>query len=162
VRTGDDRIEMDPDRRVESAALSSPWLDLESRRRVAAAFAESPARGLLGLGTRELDTALPPVAGWWRELARRYLTQLCHTPDLEQGVAPVAPPAETELSALAGTAPPMRGGEYLNAEVLADPRRRAAHRSGKAVAAQRGRWSGVGPRPMGRGRSRPSKGFRAE
>jgi non-specific serine/threonine protein kinase len=54
-------------------------------------------------------------------LPRRYLTQLCHTPDLERSkeLAPLSPPAESELSDWANTAPPMRGGEYLNADRLA-------------------------------------------
>ncbi len=81
------------------------------------------------LGTRELNAALPPAGAWWRELARRFLTQLCHTAGLEQAqdLAALPPPAEAELSALAETAPPMRGGEYLSAEVtgptLAQPGR---------------------------------------
>jgi len=106
---------------VENAAPPSPWLEIETGRRVAAAFAESAARGLLHLGTRELNAALPPAGAWWRELARRFLTQLCHTAGLEQAqeLAALPPPAEADLSALAETAPPMRGGEYLNAEVLA-------------------------------------------
>jgi non-specific serine/threonine protein kinase len=106
---------------VENAPPPSPWLEVETGRRVAAAFAESAARGLLHLGTRELNAALPPAGAWWRELARRFLTQLCHTAGLEQAqeLAALPPPAEADLSALADTAPPMRGGEYLNAEVLA-------------------------------------------
>jgi non-specific serine/threonine protein kinase len=106
---------------VENAPPPSPWLEVEAGRRVAAALAESAARGLLRLGTRELNAALPPAAAWWRELARRFLTQLCHTAGLEQEqeLAALPPPAEAELLALANTAPPMRGGEYLNAEVLA-------------------------------------------
>jgi len=36
-----------------------------------------------------------------------------------QSTLQVPPPAEADLAALADTAPPMRGGEYLNAEVLA-------------------------------------------
>jgi superfamily II DNA or RNA helicase len=106
---------------VEETSPPSPWLDLEVGRRVALALAQSPACGLLLLGTRELNAVLPPAAAWWRELTRRYLTQLCHLPDLEQAhdLAPVPPPSEAELAALAETAPPMRGGEYLNAEVLA-------------------------------------------
>ena len=76
---------------------------------------------MLHLGTRELNAALPPAAAWWRELARRFLTQLCHTAGLEQAqeLAALPPPAEADLAALAETAPPMRGGEYLSAEVLA-------------------------------------------
>ena len=69
---------------VENAPPPSPWLEVESGRRVAAAFAESAARGLLRLGTRELNATLPPAGAWWRELARRFLTQLCHTAGLEQ------------------------------------------------------------------------------
>ena len=106
---------------VENAPPPSPWLEVETGRRVAAAFADSAARGLLHLGTRELNAALPPAGAWWRELARRFLTQLCHTAGLEQAqeLAALPPPAEADLAALAETAPPMRGGEYLNAEVLA-------------------------------------------
>ena len=105
---------------VENAPPPSPWLEVETGRRVAAAFAESAAQGLLHLGTRELNAALPPAGAWWRELARRFLTQLCHTAGLEQAQEVAAqPPREADLSALAETAPPMRGGEYLNAEVLA-------------------------------------------
>jgi non-specific serine/threonine protein kinase len=105
---------------VENAPPPSPWLDVETGRRVAAAFMESPAHGLLHLATRELNAALPPAAAWWRELARRYLTQVCHTPDLEQAreIASVPPPPEAELAALADTAPLMRGGEYLSGETL--------------------------------------------
>jgi len=105
---------------VENAAPPSPWLDLETSRRVSEAFAESPAHGLLHLGTRAMNASLPPAAAWWRELVRRYLTRLCHTPDLEQAVAisPVPAPLPAELAAFAETAPPMRGGEYLNAELL--------------------------------------------
>jgi non-specific serine/threonine protein kinase len=106
---------------VENAPPPSPWLEVETGRRVAAAFAESAARGLLHLGTRELNAALPPAAAWWRELARRFLTQLCHTAGLDQAqeLAALPPPAEADLSALADTAPPMRGGEYLSADMLA-------------------------------------------
>ncbi|HOW64304.1 MAG TPA: DEAD/DEAH box helicase [Candidatus Paceibacterota bacterium] len=108
--------------RVENAEPPSPWLDFEAGRRVFTAFTESSAHGLLHLGTRELSTPLPPGAAWWREMPRRYLTRLCHTPDLERSreLAPLPPPAESELADWANTAPPMRGGEYLNADRLAD------------------------------------------
>jgi len=108
--------------RVEPSEPPSPWLEAETARRVSTAFAESSAQGLLHLGTRELNTALPPVAAWWRELTRRYLTQLCHSPDLEKAraIAPVPPPNPPDLAAWAETAPPMRGGEYLDSDRLAD------------------------------------------
>ncbi len=106
---------------VENALPPSPWQQVETGRRVAAAFAESAARGLLRLGTQELNAALPPAGAWWRELSRRFLTQLCHTAGLEQAqeLGALPPPAEADLVALAETAPPMRGGEYLSGEVLA-------------------------------------------
>ena len=106
---------------LEMAPPPSPWADEETARRVGGAFGEGAAKGLLALGTRELNTILPPAAAWWRELARRYLTQLCHTPDLEQAreLAPVPAPPEAELSGLIETAPPMRGGEYLSADCCA-------------------------------------------
>ena len=101
---------------VQDSAPLCPWLEVEAGRRVAAAFAESAARGLLHLGTRELNATLPPAAAWWRELARRFLTQLCHTAGLEGARdVPAQPcPSEAELSAMVETAPPMRGGEYLS------------------------------------------------
>jgi hypothetical protein len=106
---------------VENVPPPSPWPELGAGRRAAAAFAESPARGLLHLGTRELNAALPPAAAWWRELARRFLTQLCHTAGLEQAqeLPALPPPSEAELSTVVETAPLMRGGEYLSADVLA-------------------------------------------
>ena len=106
---------------IEEVPPPSPWMDADAGRRVAGAFVIGAPEGLLHLATRELDTPLPPAAAWWRELARRYLTQLCQTPDLEtaRDIHPLHPPPETALSDLAGSAPPMRGGEYLTPELLA-------------------------------------------
>lgn len=106
--------------RMESAAPPSAWTDAEAARRTSAALADSPAHGLLHLATRELNSLLPPAATWWRELGRRYLTQLCHVPDLAAAreVPPAPAPTEADLAALAETAPLMRGGEYLSAAVL--------------------------------------------
>jgi hypothetical protein len=50
--------------RIKDGGSPSTWLDLEAGRRVLATFADSPAHGLLHLGTRELNTPLPPVAAW--------------------------------------------------------------------------------------------------
>src|SRR5262249_55507409 len=99
----------------------SPWQDAELAGRVAVAFREGTAPGLLHLGTKALNVLLPSAAAWWREFARRYLTQLCHLPDLDQvrKVDPLVPPAAPELLALQQSAPPRGGGEYLNGELLA-------------------------------------------
>jgi len=107
--------------RVEDGAAPSPWQDPEVGRRLAELLAKSVAFGLLHLGTRELQTNLPPAAAWWRELTRQYLTRLCHIPELEKAreVVPVPAPAEPELAVLVDTAPPMRGGEYLSSDRLA-------------------------------------------
>ncbi|MCL4176707.1 MAG: DEAD/DEAH box helicase [Verrucomicrobia bacterium] len=106
--------------RMEPGPAPTPWPDPEVAARVAAAFSATAATGLLHLATRELNSLLPPVAAWWRELARRYLTQLCHTPGLEQAreLAGLPPPADSEWIGLVDSAPPMRGGEYLNAACL--------------------------------------------
>lgn len=81
------------------------------------AAAESSAHVLLSLATRVLDASLPPAGAFWRELARRYFTRLCHTPELA-AIVSLAPPPDEELAALAEAAPPMPGAEYLRAETL--------------------------------------------
>ncbi|MEI8341351.1 MAG: ATP-dependent helicase, partial [Verrucomicrobiota bacterium] len=77
---------------------------------LATAAGESSARLLLHLATRELETPLPPCAAFWREFGRRYLQAFCHTPSPGTGIAA---PSEADLTALAESAPPLRGGEYL-------------------------------------------------
>ena len=84
-------------------------------RALAAAASESSARLLLHLATRELETPLPPAAAFWRDFGRSYLTAFCHTPEPGTGLAV---PSDGDLAALAESAPPMRGGEYLRAEAL--------------------------------------------
>jgi non-specific serine/threonine protein kinase len=71
----------------------------------------------LHLATKELDTALPPAGVYWRNLARRYLTELCHTPDFATA-ASLAPPPDEELAKLAESAPPTPGAEYLRVGTL--------------------------------------------
>jgi superfamily II DNA or RNA helicase len=97
------------------------WGDAELRERISGSLHESTAHGLLQMATRELNSVLPPAAAWWRELGRRYFTQLCHTPDLAQAreVAAIAPPPPAEVSTFLNSAPLMRGGEYLTEDLLA-------------------------------------------
>ena len=104
----------------ESASTGSPWIEESAAKRAFSALAESPAHLLLSLATRELNTSLPPVTHWWRELARCYFTTLCHTPDLEHAreLDAIAPPEDAFLNQLIASAPPMRGGEYLTTDVL--------------------------------------------
>lgn len=105
---------------MEPAPEVLVWQDPEAAQRLASPLAKGPGPGLLHLVTRELNTPLPAAAGWWRELARRHLTQLCHTPNLDNAVQvePVPPPPESELSDLIQAAPLMRGGEYLSVDLV--------------------------------------------
>ena len=94
------------------------------RARLEAAFERGAGHGLLELGIREVGTALPAEFAYWRDFAGRYVTALCTSARTVGVAGPAAattietPPAEM-LSELANAAPPMPGGEYLNADVLA-------------------------------------------
>ena len=97
----------------------APALQADLARRLAAAFARGSGHGLLQLGAAEVQTALPPVLGYWREFAARYVTALCTQPDLAgQALLDIPAPPQQELEALAFAAPPMTGAEYLTAAVL--------------------------------------------
>lgn len=89
--------------------------------RVRRAFSESQANGLLQLAARELTSPLSPAFGWARDFACRFLTELCHAPEVV-GTAdlPVtSTPGTEELAAIALAAPQMRGLEYLTTNCLA-------------------------------------------
>jgi len=93
-------------------------------RRLESAFARGAGHGLLELGLREVGTALPAEFAYWRDFAARYVTGLCTSvhglpDDAAADASEVPPPPADALAVLANTAPPMPGGEYLNAEVLA-------------------------------------------
>ena len=92
-------------------------LDSRTEQVVRKAAAQGSPHLLLHLATKELDTALPPAGVFWRNLARRYLTQLCHTPDVTAETS-LAPPPEVELARLVDSAPPMLGAEYLSVGTL--------------------------------------------
>ena len=108
-------ITLSPQGVLHWASNDGAKLKAAREKALAAAASESPARLLLCLATRELETPLPPCAAFWREFGGRYLQAFCHTPT--PGTS-VAVPSESDLATLAESAPPMRGGEYLRAEVL--------------------------------------------
>ena len=89
-------------------------------KRIIEAFADSSSRGILHLSTTELQASLPADFSFARDFGRAYLTQLCHTPEIagQAEFPPVSPPTEGDLAAMVLSAPPMRGLEYLNADVL--------------------------------------------
>ncbi len=86
-----------------------------------AAYAESPARGMLASASGGADAALPASFEFARSIARLYLAALCRAVFAEPAGAPpeVEPPPD-ELAHAVLQAPPMTGLEYLDVEVLAD------------------------------------------
>ena len=104
---------------VEPDDQAEPKLNPAAATRLTEAFAASGAHGLEILESEFLREPLTPTFGFWRGLARRYFTALCHHPNLDAADLTVAKPAENDWIALVGTAPPMKGLEYLNGLVVA-------------------------------------------
>lgn len=91
--------------------------------RLEAAFERGPGYGLFELGSRQVGTVLPAGFAYWRDFAARYVTLLSTsaqppTDDSAAEIGIVRVPDAESLAELANTAPPMPGGEYLNATVL--------------------------------------------
>ena len=85
---------------------------------LAKAFEDCTAEGLLQLAVVRHDAGVPARFSYWRQFGERYLTELCRTPQTALDLKPMAPPPSANLAELAGSAPPMRGGEYLRPETL--------------------------------------------
>ncbi|MCP4644089.1 MAG: DEAD/DEAH box helicase [bacterium] len=73
--------------------------------------------GLFALSAEKTDPGDSPTARYWRELASRYLTGLCHIPGSADTVE-VEPLSDADCGTLILTAPPMQGGEYLSQDVV--------------------------------------------
>ncbi|MDH3288203.1 MAG: DEAD/DEAH box helicase [Betaproteobacteria bacterium] len=88
--------------------------------RLQVSFARGTGHGLVDLGATEVGTALPPVFGYWRDFAARYVTAVCAASD--PGASPtqirIAAPSPQVLESLAAAVPPMTGAEYATASVL--------------------------------------------
>lgn len=105
----------------ESAEPDGMPVSAATARRVLQAFSTGASQGLLHLATVELQTSLPPAFGYVRDFAKQYLTLLCHASGTSAAdVAAVEPPTSDELAFRVLQAPPMRGLEYLSADVLTD------------------------------------------
>ena len=86
--------------------------------RLKLAFDASAAEGLLLLATDGLTLSVPPSPAYWRDFACQYLQRLCHTGGVESGPVPLLPSERDKLWEFAQQAPPMRGGEFLTADLL--------------------------------------------
>jgi superfamily II DNA or RNA helicase len=104
----------------ETAEAEAMPLPEPTARRVREAFSAGASRGLLHLATAELQTPLPACLGYVRDLARDYLTALCHTSGLDgtSELSALPPPSEEELAFRTLQAPPMKGLEYLSTSIL--------------------------------------------
>ncbi len=105
---------------IEPEEHDDSGLNAEVARRLAAAFAGSSAQGLELLAGDLLHEALPPSLVFWRGLAQRFFTALCHHSQAEDLAAAAIPKlTAAECAALAEAAPPMKGLEFVTEPVLA-------------------------------------------
>jgi hypothetical protein len=104
--------------RVEAETSEFP-LDEAVADRLDAAFARGGGSGLLQLGLAEAGSRLPPELAFWRGFAIQFIAAVCASPEAAGDEAPWArEPTSAELTRWIDEAPPMRGGEYLDAERL--------------------------------------------
>jgi hypothetical protein len=90
-------------------------------REIAKHFGRGDGHGVFRLGASQPETILPAGLTFWRDVGRSFVVRLCATEELEalRGRVEVEVPPD-ELAALAASAPPMTGGEYLTPTVLTD------------------------------------------
>jgi non-specific serine/threonine protein kinase len=105
---------------IETSEPGDNGLTESSLETIRAAFATSIGEGLLCLASSRLEGTLPPAFSYWRSFGERYLTELCHLPEAAEIVAEPVPAPVDQWPAFVETAPPMRGGEYLQAETLTE------------------------------------------
>jgi non-specific serine/threonine protein kinase len=111
-----------------------------SLQEIAKSFELGDGHGVFRLGAAEPETPLGGALGFWRDVGRAFVLRLCATEDLEalRANVDVEVPSD-ELVALASSAPPMPGGEYLTPTVLADLWARMAVAARDALAT----WDGT-------------------
>lgn len=103
---------------IEQVPDGELQLSQSAAERLRGAFSFSSAVGLEVLAGEMLEIPLPSSFSFWREFARKYFAGLCQ---LQQTTEPISvfKPSQQDLSVLAEEAPPMKGMEYLNGDVLA-------------------------------------------
>ena len=92
---------------TDSAALS----------RLREVFQNDWREGLFTLAAEKTDPGDSLTLRYWKTLAERYLTGLCHIPKAAEAFD-VEPLCSADFDSLILTAPPMQGGEYLSQGVL--------------------------------------------
>jgi len=101
--------------------------DLPSRRstrgdgltKVVRLFTASESEGLFALASTRFESPLSSELAFWRDFSRRYLTELCLTPETaNRHFEAIEPPPREDLSEILQSAPPMLGAEYLSIDVL--------------------------------------------
>jgi len=88
-------------------AVDNAALDDVLSKRLEQAFAQDPAQGILHLATRQLQANLPLDFAFARDFGARYLTRLCHTPEIAATteLPPVPVPSAEKLAAIARLLP---------------------------------------------------------
>jgi len=82
-----------------------------------ARFEQGSGPGLWELGSRHVDTPLPPIWAWWRDFSHRFVSTVC-TLGESALTAPLLPPDPGTVQMWIDAAPPMAGAEYLTVEHL--------------------------------------------
>jgi len=141
---------------IEPDEQAEPKLSPAAVAVLQAAFGMSSARGLEALAGAFLNDILPLTFVFWRGLARTFITVLCHNSNLENlSELAIPKPSESDLAAMVEGAPPMKGLEYLDVELLgrlwdeldAHARERITQTPGGGAAWLKGInpvWQGVG------------------
>jgi hypothetical protein len=105
---------------VHEVTECSVTLPPASEKRIASAFAQGTASGLLHLATAELQSSLPAPFDFGRAIGSAYLTRLCQNPAPAGGAETAAvSPDQEAIAALVRNAPPLAGLEYLREETVA-------------------------------------------
>lgn len=104
--------------------MDTPTLTSPAVGKIERAFIRGHGHGLLTLALDATADALPLDLAFWRDFGSEFMTALCARPEHGETSVPTLAalpvPGKAELEAIADGAPPMFGGEYLTAAILAD------------------------------------------
>ena len=82
-------------------------------------FAKDWREGWFHLAADKLSFDHQPSLRFWKEIAKEYVTRLCHLPE-EEEFSPLEVPGSDRLSEWLLKAPQMSGGEYLSLSRLSE------------------------------------------